>query len=131
MSDPALSASTLPAGRPSSGAAILAAANHLLPDLQQGTRVNSTRLRAALEAAFGGSDAEGAWTWKSAYEACESATVLFLRRFGPAMRTRAAGPAALLAMLDRLAGLLPTHTRRCSSSRPRSGWASPPPPRRG
>ncbi len=125
MSDPALSASTLPAGRPSSGAAILAAANHLLPDLQQGTRVNSTRLRAALEAAFGGSDAEGAWTWKSAYEACESATVLFLRRFGPAMRTRAAGPAALLAMLDRLAGLLPTHTRRSEESQALQQFSTP------
>ena len=33
-----------------------------------------------MEHAFGGSDADGAWDWKSAYEACEAATVLFLRK---------------------------------------------------
>ena len=35
-----------------------------------------------MEAAFGASDAEGAWVWKHAYEACEAAQVLFLRKFG-------------------------------------------------
>ncbi len=125
MSDPALSTTSLPAGRPSPAAAILAAATRLLPDLQQGARVDSTRLRAVLEAAFGASDAEGAWAWKSAYEACESASVLFLRRFGPAMQTRAAGPAALLAMLDRLAGLLPTHTRRSEESQALQQFSTP------
>jgi hypothetical protein len=38
------------------------------------------------------SDAEGAWDWKTAYDACEAAQVLFLRRFGPAMRARAGSP---------------------------------------
>jgi hypothetical protein len=56
MSDPALSTASLQAGRSSPAAAILAAANRLLPDLQQGARVDSTRLRTALETAFGGSD---------------------------------------------------------------------------
>ena len=28
-------------------------------------------LRSAMETAFCGSDAEGAWVWKDAYEACE------------------------------------------------------------
>ena len=39
---------------------------------------------------FGASDADGGWNWKTAYDACEAATVLFLRKFGPAMRARAA-----------------------------------------
>ena len=47
------------------------------------------RLRSAMEAAFGASDAAGAWAWKDAYEAAEAAQVLFLRKFGRAMRTRA------------------------------------------
>ena len=47
-------------------------------------------LRSAMEAAFGGSDAAGAWDWKLAYEAAEAASVLFLRQFGPAMRAGAA-----------------------------------------
>ena len=59
-------------------------------------RLKIRALRAAMEAAFGGSDAEGAWNWKLAYDACEAATVLFLRKFGPAMRARAGTPAALL-----------------------------------
>ena len=58
-------------------------------------------LRAAMESAFGGSDAQGAWDWKMAYDACEAATVLFLRKFGPAMQARAGSPAALLAMLTK------------------------------
>ena len=42
-----------------------------------------------MESAFGASDAAGAWDWKTAYDACEAATVLFLRKFGPAMRPQA------------------------------------------
>src|SRR3546814_18671925 len=69
-----------------------------------------------MEQAFGGTDAEGAWSWKDAYEACEAAQVLFLRKFGPAMRARAAAPTALLAMLAKLAALLPSQTRRSEES---------------
>ena len=39
--------------------------------------------------AFGASDAEGAWLWKDAYEAAEAAVVLFVQRYGRAMRRRA------------------------------------------
>src|SRR3546814_17870338 len=67
-----------------------------------------------MEQAFGGTDAEGAWSWKDAYEACEAAQVLFLRKFGPAMRARAEAPTALPAMLTKLAALLPSQTR-CSA----------------
>ena len=38
-----------------------------------------------MEHAVGASDSEGAWDWKSAYDACEAAAVLFLRKFGGAM----------------------------------------------
>ena len=66
--------------------------------------------------AFGASDAEGAWVWKDAYEAAEAAVVLFLKRYGRAMRRRAgagaAGPAAMLAMLQKLSALEPSHTKR-------------------
>src|SRR3546814_6935839 len=73
-------------------------------------------LRAAMETVFGASDAAGAWDWKTAYDACEAATVLFLRKFGPALRAKAASPAATLPMLTKIAGLLPTHTRRSEES---------------
>src|SRR5579863_5947656 len=81
--------------------AIAGAAGRLLPHLERGQRIDAGMLRAAMEAAFGASDATGVWDWKSAYEACEAATVLFLRKFGPAMQARAPTPGAMLAMLTK------------------------------
>ena len=93
-------------------AAILSVADALQPDLAQGFQINALRLRVEMERAFGGSDATGAWDWKLAYEAGEAALVLFLRKFGRAMLARAGSPAALLPILAKVSGLLPTHTRR-------------------
>ena len=101
------------------------AAQCLLPHLQRGQRIDAAALRAAMDSAFGGSDSEGAWDWKTAYDACEAATVLFLRKFGPAMRARAASPAALLPMLEKIAGLLPTHTRRSQESQALQQFSTP------
>jgi len=92
--------------------AILAVAEALQPDLSKGFQINALRLRIEMERAFGGSDATGAWDWKLAYEAGEVALVLFLRKFGRALLARAGSPAALLPILTKVAGLLPTHTRR-------------------
>ena len=92
--------------------AILAVAEALQPDLAQGFQIEALRLRVEMERAFGGSDADGAWDWKLAYEAGEVALVLFLRKFGRALLARAGSPAALLPILAKVAGLLPTHTRR-------------------
>ena len=75
-------------------------------------------LREAMSAAFGASDTQGAWVWKDAYEAAEAAMVLFIQRYGRLMRREAgAGPgsgsaAAMLAMLETLAALEPSQTRR-------------------
>ncbi|MGK7729057.1 methylase, partial [Marinovum sp. F03] len=92
--------------------AIVAVAEALQPDLAQGLQIDALRLRREMEHAFGGSDATGAWDWKLAYEAGEVALVLFLRKFGRALLARAGSPAALLPILAKVAGLLPTHTRR-------------------
>ncbi|MBM2323175.1 MULTISPECIES: strawberry notch family protein [Marivita] len=93
-------------------AAILSVAKALQTDLAQGFQIDALRLRLEMERAFGGSDAIGAWDWKLAYEAGEAALVLFLRKFGPALLARAGSPAALLPILAKVSGLLPTHTRR-------------------
>jgi hypothetical protein len=87
-------------------------AEALQSDLAQGFQIDALRLRVEMERAFGGSDATGAWDWKLAYEAGEAALVLFLRKFGRALLVRAGSPAALLTILSKVAGLLPTHTRR-------------------
>ena len=101
---------------PDRASAILHAARLLLPALERGQALDAAILRAAMEAAFGTTDAAGIWVWKDAYEACEVAQVLFLRRHGAAMRARAGSSPGMLAMLARLAALLPTHTRRSEES---------------
>src|SRR5436190_8335745 len=85
-----------PSSRPDTGPALIVAANLLLTDLERGRTVDAQALRTAMSAGFGSSDAEGGWDWKTAYDACEAAQVLFLRKFGPAMRGRAGSPAGLL-----------------------------------
>ena len=106
-------------------AAIAQAARLLLPDLERGRRIDAGILRAAMEAAFGASDAAGAWDWKTAYDACEAATVLFLRKYGKALLRKAGSPAAALPMLAKIAGLLPTHTRRSEESQALQQFSTP------
>jgi hypothetical protein len=95
---------------------ILRAAERLIPDLASGRKIDAARLSAAITSVFGGTDAQGLWLWKDAYEAREAASVLTLRKRGPAMRARAPTPAAFLGMLGKIARLLPTHTRRSEES---------------
>ncbi|MGE3919221.1 MAG: methylase, partial [Hyphomicrobiaceae bacterium] len=131
MSNVSLSAATpsplrSPAVAPLDPSAGIAAAAHLLlPHLERGSRIDAVALRAAMEHAFGGSDAAGAWDWKTAYDACEVATVLFMRKFASAIRARAGTPAAELSMLGRIAALLPTHTRRSEESQSRQQFSTP------
>jgi len=112
-------------GSVAKAAAIAKAAQLLLLHLERGQRINATMLRTAMESAFGASDADGGWDWKTAYDAGEAATVLFVRKFGPAMRARAASPAAMLPMLAKIAGLLPTHTRRSEESEALQQFSTP------
>jgi predicted RNA methylase len=106
-------------------AAIAGAAQLLLLHIERGQRIDTTMLRTAMENAFGASDADGGWDWKTAYDACEAATVLFVRKFGPAMRARAASPAVMLPMLAKIASLLPTHTRRSEESEALQQFSTP------
>ena len=108
-----------------SAPAVFAAAGLLLPDLERGRPVDAGALRAAMEAAFGASDASGAWDWKTAYDACEVATVLFLRKYGRALFRKAGSPAAALPLMARVAGLLPTHTRRSQESETFQEFSTP------
>ena len=114
-----------PAAAPEPGAGLYQAARRLLPALERGRALDAATLRAAMTAAFGAADGAGAWVWKDAYDAGEAAEVLFLRKYGAAMRTRAAAPAELLAMLARLAALLPTQTRRSQESQALQQFSTP------
>ena len=103
--------------------ALLAAGQALLPHLTRGAAIDALVLREAMTASAGGTDAEGAWSWRDAYEACEVAQLLFLRRFGPALRARSI--TAQLSAISKVAGLLPTHTRRSEESQAFQQFSTP------
>lgn len=102
------------------------AAIELLPILERGARIDATTLRAAMVGAFGASDADGAWDWKQAYDACEAAEILFLRRHGPAILKSSADPRAWLRLVERIAALAPTHTRRSEAGQAMQQFSTPP-----
>lgn len=92
-----------------------------------GRPVNAAVLRTAMGAAFGASDATGAWDWKTAYDACEAVTVLFLRKYGKALFRKAASPASRLSALSKITGLFPTHTRRSEEAQAFQQFSTPVP----
>jgi hypothetical protein len=104
---------------------ILAAVEQLLPHLEQGRPIDAATLRGAMESAFGASDATGAWDWKTAYDACEAATVLFLRKYGKALFRKAGSPAQRLSAVSKIAALLPTHTRRSEEAQNFQQFSTP------
>jgi hypothetical protein len=121
-----VAASFAPSTQTSSGAgAIIAAANMLLTHLTRGAAIDARALREAMIASFGASDAEGVWDWKAAYEACEAAQILFLRKFGPVMGERAGSASRYLAMIAKLAALVPPHTRRSEESQALQQFSTP------
>jgi predicted RNA methylase len=122
---PAASSASLPTSAPDAAGALLRAARLLLPYLERGQTIDAPALRAAMQQAFGATDAEGAWSWKLAYDACEAAQVLFLRKFAAAIKSRAATPVARLAMLAKIAALMPSQTRRSEESQALQQFSTP------
>ena len=120
--------------RSSKHLAIVEAAKSLLVALEAGETIDGRVLRAAMERAFGGSDAEGFWVWKDAYEAVETAQVLFVLKYGAVMQRQARYLAKddpqetariFLAMLEAVANLCPTQTRRNEESERRQQFSTP------
>ena len=99
------------------------AAQQLLPRLLKGTTIDQKSLRAAMEHAFDGSDSEGAWSWKDAYDAVEAGLILFLKKYGPAILKQP--PEQAIAMLEKLQSLTPTHTRRSEESQTLQQFSTP------
>ncbi|UFZ02608.1 strawberry notch family protein [Bradyrhizobium ontarionense] len=106
--------------------AVRRAAQLLLQSLTRGERIDASCLRLIMQRAFGGSDADGSWDWKTAYEACEIAAVLFLAKYGPAIIKASNGlPSAMLPMVAKIAALLPSHTRRSLESQSFQQFSTP------
>ncbi len=122
--DPASLAAQDPMKRP--GAAPLVAAGRLLlPLLETGQANDAKSLRDAMSQVFGGTDAQGAWSWKDASDACECAQVLFLLKYGARMQRQAGDPKVFLAMLKQVSTLVPTQTRRSEESQDLQQFSTP------
>ena len=80
---------------PAAAMAAIDAAKALLPTMEAGSQISATVLRAAMTEAFKGSDSEGVWDWKTAYDACEIASVLFIRKYGAALKRKVPPASAL------------------------------------
>ena len=102
------------------------AALDLLPILERGARIDTATLRAAMTTAFGARDADGGWDWKRAYDACEAAEILFLRQHGPAIVRSSSDPQAWLGLVERVAALAPSHTRRSEAGQAMQQFSTPP-----
>ncbi|NTA35544.1 strawberry notch-like NTP hydrolase domain-containing protein [Agrobacterium salinitolerans] len=103
---------------------LMEAAGRIASLLEQGKVVTSGDLRKIMTEVFGGSDAEGLWLWKDAYEATEAAQVLFLRKFR-SIASKTQVPQSALAMLTMVARLLPTHARRSEESQALQQFSTP------
>lgn len=126
-STPTAIAVVAPLVSPDRAAQICRAAQVLLPLLEHGKAIGAADLRTSMTDACGGTDAEGFWSWKDAYEATEVAQVMFLRKFGKAIASGQNLPHAALDMLIKVAGLVPTHTRRSQESQSLQQFSTPMP----
>ena len=106
-------------------ASIIAAAHDLLGHFAAGRRIDAPALRTAMQSAIGASDASGAWDWKAAYEAVEVAQLLFMRRYGPAIHAKTIDPFERLQLVERIARLAPTQTRRSEEMQAYQQFSTP------
>lgn len=106
-------------------ASIILAAQDLLGHFAAGRRIDTAAIRTAMHSAFGASDAAGAWDWKAAYEAVEVAQLLFMRRYGPAIHSRTTDPFERLKLVERIARLAPTQTRRSEEMQAYQQFSTP------
>jgi predicted RNA methylase len=104
-------------------AAITHASTAIMAIFIAGNPCDRYALSAIMCKACGGTDAEGAWQWKDAYEAVEVALVRFVQQYSPALATMHA--VRQLLMLGRLHGFCPTHTRRSAASQAMQQFSTP------
>jgi predicted RNA methylase len=105
---------------------ILAAARALTPQLNRSRALDRRLVAGVMTTTFGGSDAEGAWLWRDAYDAIEAALVLQLRRLAPQIGRLEDAPAEICALLANLTSLSLTHSRRSEEQVALDQFSTPP-----
>jgi len=114
------------AGADHHAANVLAAARALTPQLNRSRTLDRRLVANVMTTAFGGSDAEGVWLWRDAYDAIEAALVLQLRRLAPQIARLEDAPAEICALLAHLADLSLTHSRRSEEQVALDQFSTPP-----
>lgn len=107
-------------------ASILAAARTLAPYLARARLLDRRLISGVMDVCFDGSDADGSWSWRDAYDAVEAALVLQMRRLGPQIGRVEDAPAQIAEILDGLLQLTPTHTRRSEEQVAFDQFSTPP-----
>src|ERR1700761_4653076 len=114
------------AGGDHRSANVLAAARALTPSLNRSRPLDPRLVAGVMPTTFGGSDAEGAWLWRDAYDAIEAALVLQLRRLAPQIGRLEDAPAEVCALLANLSSLSLTHSRRSEEQVALDQFSTPP-----
>jgi len=105
---------------------VLAAARALVPHLNRSRVLDRKLVANVMTTTFGGSDAEGAWLWRDAYDAIEAALVLQIRRLAPQVARLEDAPAQIVALLSNLSALGLTHSRRSEEQVALDQFSTPP-----
>ncbi|HXQ15305.1 MAG TPA: strawberry notch family protein, partial [Caulobacteraceae bacterium] len=104
----------------------LAAARALVPHLNRSRALDRKLVAGVMTTSFGGADADGAWSWRDAYDAIEAALVLQLRRLAPQIGRLEDAPAEIAALLATVTDLTLTHTRRSEEQVALDQFSTPP-----
>ncbi len=104
----------------------LAAARSLLPHLARARVLERRQVAAAMITSFGGTDAEGVWNWRDAYDAVEAAMVLQIRRLAPQVGRLEDAPAEIAALLAELSELGLSQSRRSEEQVALDQFSTPP-----
>lgn len=107
--------------------AILAAGRTLHSTLMRGNALEARQVKTAMDFAFNGSDTNGAWIWKDAYEACEVATVLALKKLQHQYSRIEERPHQLIEQLALLSKQGLTHSRRSEEQTRLDQFSTPAP----
>jgi predicted RNA methylase len=94
---------------------LIKVAHQLLPILKQRQPISNTTLSCLMTENFGGSDAEGNWLWKNAYEALEIAQILLIQQQGRELLDQS-NRLAIFGEIERIHRLCPTQTKRSEIS---------------
>lgn len=105
---------------------VLASARALAAHLARSRPLDRRLVSDVMTMGFGGTDAEGVWSWRDAYEAIEAATVLQIRRLAPQVSRLEDAPAGVAALLATVGGLGLTHSRRSEGQVALDQFSTPP-----